>query len=157
VPNVRRCTPDDVADCVAIVLDLPNYFTSDVPQKVRAAIGTGPAWVAIDANRLVGFSVVGRRSSRSAEILWMAVLGAVRGKGIGTALLNHVLDELCDDGVRLVEVKTLDQAAGYEPYVATRAFWEQRGFIQIDMIDPLPGWQAGNPAAIYVAVLGCDR
>lgn len=57
------------------------------------------------------------------------------------------------DGVVLVEVKTLDATAAYEPYVATRAFWEHRGFHQIDSIDPLPGWQPGNPSAIYVASL----
>lgn len=153
--NVRRCTPDDVADCVALVRDLPNYFTSDVPQKVKADIGTGWAWVVTDADRLLGFAVVDRRSQRNAEILWMAVRNAVRSNGIGTALLNQMLDELSDDGLQLVEVKTLDQTADYEPYVATRAFWEHRGFIQIDTIDPLPGWQAGNPAAIYVAALAC--
>jgi hypothetical protein len=39
-------------------------------------------------------------------------------------------------------------AAGYPPYVATRAFWERSGFVQVDTIDPLPGWQPGSPAAI---------
>ena len=38
-------------------------------------------------------------------------------------------------------------------YVATRAFWEHRGLVQIECIDPLPGWQPGNPSAIYVAAL----
>jgi hypothetical protein len=59
--------------------------------------------------------------------------------------------------VVVVEVKTLDASAGYEPYVATRAFWERRGFVRIDCIDPLPGWQPGNPAAIYVAALAPTR
>jgi hypothetical protein len=27
------------------------------------------------------------------------------------------------------------------------------GFIQIDCIDPLPGWRPGNPSAIYVLKL----
>jgi hypothetical protein len=53
----------------------------------------------------------------------------------------------------VVEVKTLDRSAGNEPYQATRAFWEGRGFVQVDTIDPLPGWPPGNPAAIYVAAL----
>jgi hypothetical protein len=34
-----------------------------------------------------------------------------------------------------------------QPYEATRAFWERRGFVQVATIDPLPGWQPGNPAA----------
>jgi hypothetical protein len=41
--------------------------------------------------------------------------------------------------------------------VATRAFWEHRGFRQVDCIDPLPGWQPGNPAAIYIAAIAPTR
>jgi len=60
------------------------------------------------------------------------------------AVLNHMLSEVGDEGLRLSEVKTLDQAVDYAPYVATRAFWERRGFIQIDAIDPMPGWLPGK-------------
>lgn len=52
-----------------------------------------------------------------------------------------------------IEVKTLDGSSGYEPDIGTRAFWEHMGFVQIDCIDPLPGWQPGNPSAIYVLPL----
>jgi hypothetical protein len=38
-----------------------------------------------------------------------------------------------------------------------RAFWGRRGFVQVDTIDPLPGWQPGNPSAIYIAALGARR
>jgi hypothetical protein len=55
-----------------------------------------------------------------------------------------------------VEVKTLDKSSDYTPY-ATRAFWEARGFIHVDTIDPLPGWQAGNPAAVYIAAMRSTR
>jgi hypothetical protein len=59
--------------------------------------------------------------------------------------------------VFVVEVKTLDRSAGYAPYEETRAFWEHRGFVQIDTIDPLPGWEPGNPSALYVAALMTTR
>ena len=49
--------------------------------------------------------------------------------------------------------RLLIPTAGYEPYISTRAFWEGRGFVQIDCIDPLPGWDLGNPSAIYVRAL----
>ena len=83
----------------------------------------------------------------------MAVAPGRRGQGAGTRLLAHVVDELRADGCRVVEVKTLDRSAEYPPYESTRAFWERRGFVQIDVIDPLPGWPPGNPCALYVAVL----
>ena len=87
----------------------------------------------------------------------MAVASERRGGGAGTVLLNHVIEELQAEGAAVVEVKTLDASVDYKPYEATRAFWEARGFIQVDTIDPLPGWQPGNPAAIYVAALRPTR
>jgi len=157
VLNVRRFMPDDVADCVSIVRELSDYFTDDVPDKVMTDLEAHQGWIVTDAGRLVGFAIVDRRSGRSAEILWIAVRRAAQGSGVGTALVNHLLNELAGDGLQLVEVKTLDHTANYEPYAATRAFWEHRGFVHIDTIDPLPGWQAGNPAAIYVAALASTR
>ncbi len=68
-------------------------------------------------------------------------------------LLQGMLGELAADGVSVVEVKTLDSSAGYQPYEGTRAFWERRGFVYVDTIDGLPGWDPGNPAAIYIAAL----
>jgi GNAT superfamily N-acetyltransferase len=87
----------------------------------------------------------------------IAVDAARRGHGHGTRLLGHVLDDLAAAGVSVVEAKTLDASSGYQPYEATRAFWERNGFVQVDTIDPLPGWQPGNPAAIYVAALRPTR
>src|SRR3954469_1581443 len=97
------------------------------------------------------------RQPAAAEITWAAVQPASQHAGHGTTLINHVLAELAHQKVAVVEVKTLDAGANYEPYAATRAFWEARGFVQIDTIDPLPGWQPGNPSAIYVAALVSTR
>ena len=68
-----------------------------------------------------------------------------------------VLDHLGADRISVVEAKTLDRSSGYRPYEATRAFWERNGFVHVDTIDPLPGWEPGNPAAIYVAALRPTR
>ncbi|WP_406690731.1 GNAT family N-acetyltransferase [Saccharopolyspora sp. ID03-671] len=154
---VRPGEPRDAGDCAAIVRELPDYFTDDVPEKVVTDLSAHPAWVATNSGVLVGFAIVDHRSARAAEILWMAVAPQLRGRGVGTLLLDRVVRDLTESGRAVVEVKTLDAGAGYEPYLATRAFWERRGFVQIDMIDPLPGWQPGNPAAIYVAALTATR
>jgi GNAT superfamily N-acetyltransferase len=114
------------------------------------------AWV-IQDTEVVGLAVVAARSPRAAEITWTAVRADQRGRGCGTQLVETVLDELDARGVRLVEVKTLDRSSGYKPYEATVAFWERCGFVQVDTIDPLPGWQPGNPSAIYIAALAPTR
>jgi hypothetical protein len=36
-------------------------------------------------------------------------------------------------------------------------FWLACGFIQLDTIDPLPGWPPGNPAAILAVALAPTR
>jgi ribosomal protein S18 acetylase RimI-like enzyme len=155
--TVRAATTQDAATCEAIVLGLPDFFTDDVPDKVRGDLRDHGGWVIDDAREVVGFVVVERRGPRAAEILWAAVAADRRGAGLGTRLIDHVLEKLGADGVQIVEVKTLDASADYEPYEATRAFWLARGFVQFDMIDPLPGRRPGNPAAILAAALAPTR
>jgi GNAT superfamily N-acetyltransferase len=157
VVTVRRSTARDIERCIAIVQGLSDYFTDDVPEKVERDLSAHPGWVAVAAGRVVGFAVADHRSTRAAEILWIAVDDAERGHGVGSALVDQLATELADGGVEMIEVKTLDQSADYEPYVATRAFWKRHGFIQIDTIDPLPGWEPGNPAAICVAAVKPSR
>ena len=151
--QVRAARSEDFEACLQIVRALPDFFTEDVADKVRGDLERHDGWVIVEAGETVGFVIVDRRSSQAAEILWIAVEPACRNSGFGTRLLDHVLALLRDQGVALVEVKTLDRSAAYEPYEATQAFYERNGFVQIDCIDELPGWPPGNPAAIFVVSL----
>jgi GNAT superfamily N-acetyltransferase len=155
--SVRAATAQDAGACVAIVDSLPDFFTDDVPDRVRGDLRDHAGWVIEDAGGVAGFVIVERRGPRAAEILWAAVAADRRGKGLGTRLVDHILDELGADGVQLVEVKTVDASADYAPYEGTRAFWLARGFVQFDTIDPLPGRPPGNPAAILAVALAPTR
>lgn len=157
MPAVRRFTTEDAPAASLIIQGLPDYFTEDVPERVQRDADRHDAWVLTDSGAVVGIAVAATKSAGGAEILWIAVDASRRGRGYGTQLLGHVLSCLAKAGISVVEAKTLDRSSGYEPYAATRAFWEGNGFVQIDTIDPLPGWQPGNPAAIYVAALGPTR
>ena len=150
---VRRLAAGEAPALAAIVRGLPEYFTDDVPGKVEHDADSHEAWVITDDGTITGFVIAARKSPRGAEILWIAVDAARRGRGLGTKLLGHILDHLATNGISVVEAKTLDRSSGYRPYEATRAFWERNGFVHIDTIDPLPRWEPGNPAAIYVAAL----
>jgi ribosomal protein S18 acetylase RimI-like enzyme len=152
--EVRAARTDDLEACLRIVDALPDFFTDDVPATVRRDWERHDGWVIVEAGEIVGFAIVDWRSPRAAEILWIAVEPGRQAAGCGTRLLNHVLGALRERGIALVEVKTLDRSAEYEPYEATNAFYERNGFVQIDRIDEFPEWEPGNPAAIYVAALG---
>jgi len=151
--STRLASADDLNRILEIVGGLPDYFTSDVPGKIRSDFPLCWSLVIVEDGVVAGFVVVDRRSSEVAEFLWAAVDAGRRDAGLGTRLVDDVLATLLDDGVHLVEVKTLDSSSGYQPYEATRAFWEGRGFLKIDVIDPFPGWQPGNPCALYVRAL----
>jgi ribosomal protein S18 acetylase RimI-like enzyme len=153
VAQVRSAQAEDLDRCLEIVRALPDHFTDDVPDRVRRDLGRHDGWVTLDGETVVGFMVVDRRSARAAEILWIAVEPDRRHAGHGSRLLAQALSELRGDGVALVEVKTLDRSADYEPYEPTNAFYERNGFVQIDCIRDLPGWGPENPAAIYVVAL----
>jgi ribosomal protein S18 acetylase RimI-like enzyme len=156
--EVRAAGPADVEGAVAVLAALPGFFTPDTHEELRHSWSDDRAWVAVEGDAgVIGFVSVRRRHPKSAEITFAAVLADRQGTGVGTRLVDAALGALASDGVVLVEVKTLDASAPYEPYVATRAFWAARGFHQIDCIDPLPGWGPGNPAAILVAALRPTR
>jgi len=157
MPAVRRFAAEDAPAVTAIIRGLPDYFTDDVPAKAEHDAADHEAWVITGPDGVAGFAIAARKSPGGVEILWIAVEAARRGQGHGTRLLGHVLGDLAAAGVSVVEAKTLDASSGYQPYEATRAFWERNGFVQVDTIDPLPGWQPGNPAAIYVAALRPTR
>jgi len=157
MPAVRSFQAGDAPSVMAIIRGLPDYFTDDVPDKVERDAASHQAWVITESRTVAGFAVAARKSPGGAEILWIGVDAARRGRGHGTRLLGHVLDHLAAAGVSVVEAKTLDRSSGYRPYERTRAFWERNGFVHIDTIDPLPGWRPGNPAAIYVAAVRSTR
>ena len=155
--TVRRLAAGEAPALAAIVRGLPEYFTDDVPGKVEDDAASNEAWVITHDGTITGFAVAARKSPGAAEILWIAVDAPWRGRGLGTRLLNDVIDQLAATGVSVVTVKTLDISAGYAPYEATRKFYERGGFVYVDTIDPLPGWPPGNPAAIYVAAIRPTR
>jgi hypothetical protein len=67
--------------------------------------------------------------------------------------MEHADESARRAGARLVEVKTLDASVPSADYGVTRKFYEKRGFELLESIDPFPGWEPGNPCAIYVKVL----
>jgi N-acetylglutamate synthase-like GNAT family acetyltransferase len=147
---IRRATGADVEGCVAVLASLPDHFTADTHDDLRAMFDRCDVWVADVDGHVVGCMLLERRYPGSGEIHYAGVRPERRRQGLGRQLVEAVF---AGAGVPVIEVKTLDASSSYEPYVATRAFWEAMGFLQIDCIDPLPGWQPGNPSAIYVRFL----
>ena len=101
----------------------------------------------------MGFATIKEKSQTVGEVSWMAVKPDIHREGIGTGLMEYIFQGLKEAGFQLLEVKTLGEAADYEPYEKTRAFYEKVGFQLLDTIDPYKNWDPGNPCAIYVKIL----
>src|SRR5690348_18414341 len=86
---VRRLTAEDAPAVTTIIQGLPEYFTDDVPAQAERDAASHEAWVISDSGMVAGFVVAARKSPAGAEILWIGVDAARRGRGLGTKLLGH--------------------------------------------------------------------
>lgn len=147
---IRRAAPAEHTHCLAIGRALSEYFLPEGIEQMERDLDAHETWVVARSETIIGFAVLERKSAHVMEILWMAVLPAEQGAGVGSALLEAVAEDARRAGIVVLEVKTLAAIAGASNYVRTRQFYERNGFVLLDVIDPFPGWMPGNPCAIYV-------
>jgi len=81
----------------------------------------------------------------------MEVLPDWHRRGIGRALVEEACRFALDQGVRLLQVKTLGPSHPSEQYARTRTFYETLGFIPLEETTSV--WGAGNPCLILVRIL----
>ena len=68
-------------------------------------------WVTMDGGGVWSFLTVECKNPSVAEVSWMAVHPEHQGRGLGSALLEHVMEDLRIDGVRLKGYKSPAQAS----------------------------------------------
>lgn len=155
-PDSMEVARDDercMETCLSIARKVRTHFTESAFPYIRQNVRDHELYLASLSDESVGFATVYRKNERVAEISWMAVAQESQRKGVGTALLSRISEDLKVLGVELLEVKTLAEESGYPPYEATRRFYEKAGFALVETVDPYPGWEDGNPCAIYVKAL----
>src|SRR5688500_19108736 len=97
--------PDDVEGCVAVLAELPEFFTPDTHQDLRERWARARSWIARRGQFVDGFVLVEQRYPAALEILYAAVRPAARRRGVGNALVGAALAAASEAGVLLVEVK----------------------------------------------------
>ena len=152
---VRRGGAGDVSACLEIARSLPDYVTPTAVAKMEQDFEHQVTYVAA-APYVVGFLTLRRHNVHTAEVSWLAVQRGWWRQGFGAALVKAAATDLQVSGGVLLQVKTLAATMDYRPYAITRQFYEKCGFFHLETIDPFPGWDPGNPCAIYVKVLGIE-
>ena len=152
--EIARGNETHIEACLSIARKLAGkYFTENGIATMSEDLRKHLLYVAVDWDEVVGFVTVHRKSDRVAEISWMAVKPERQCRGIGSALIDYIASDLRSQGFKLLYVKTLSEDVKYPPYEITRLFYRKVGFIHLETIDPYPGWDPGNPCAIYVRIL----
>jgi GNAT superfamily N-acetyltransferase len=146
--------PDRAASAAERVLRaLPQWFGMEDPiAGYIAAARRLPTFVASDGVRDVGFLTLERHTDAAAEIHAMGVLPDAHRRGFGRALVDAAVDRCTDEGVRLLQVKTLGPSHPSPAYARTRAFYEALGFLPLE--ETTAHWGPENPCLVMVRVLG---
>ncbi len=144
--NGSRVRPLRAADAAAVQVlarALRRWFSPHDLREIEELLRERPSGLVADfEGRMIGFLLDAPTADPHVlEIAWMAVDEAWQRRGIGSALLDHLLAALPGQGVRAVEVSTVAESAGYAPYAATRAFYHRHGFVdqRVDLDYYWPG------------------
>ena len=90
-----------------------------------------------DSGRLLGIGAIKRLGPDHAEIKSMHTAEAARGRGIGRAMLAHLLDQARARGMRRVSLETGTTAA----FVPARSMYAGAGFVPCG---PFSGYQPSD-------------
>ena len=71
-------------------------------------------------------------------------------RGVGTAMIEAITEDVLARGVKLLEVKTLGPSKDDPNYARTRHFYEKMGFLPLEETDL---WGADTPCLILVKPL----
>lgn len=143
----------DGRECRLLLDSLPEWFgmpkANDAYEQDIPGLDT---FTALDSDgRILGFVSMKQHFPGSAEIWVMAVQREQHRHGIGRALLRQAEEWLREQGVRVVQVKTLGPSRDYEPYERTRAFYQAVGYSPLEEFPLL--WDADNPCLLLVKSL----
>lgn len=149
--SVTIVRENDPAAAARILGELPAWFGLPAANAhyIEAAAIKASYLAQVDGST-VGLALVDRHFPETAEIHLIAVAPEWHGRGVGTALVEAIEEDVSRDGARLLEVKTVGASYEDEGYAATRAFYEARGFLSLEEMSELD-WD--GPTLIMVKPL----
>jgi putative acetyltransferase len=145
--------PDQIEDPRVIAL-LTTHIT-----KARAETARGSAhaldpsqlrspdvrfWTAWDGELLLGTAALKRLSATHGEVKSMHTSEAARRRGVGTALLRHLIETASADGMTRLSLET----GSWAYFLPARAFYEKHGFAQCP---PFAGY-ADDPNSVFMSL-----
>jgi len=142
--------------CAPILRALPAWFgIESATQQYIRDIEQQPTLVVWADDQPVGFLTLTYHNPVSAEIHVMGILPAYHRRGIGRSLVSYAEAQLRQQGIQLLQVKTVSADVPSEPYARTREFYTAMGFLPLQVFPTL--WGEANPCLQLVKWLGDER
>ena len=135
--------------CEKILRLLPDWFgiEESLVQYVKDA-DVMPTILAKDNDEVVGFLTIKRHFTETTEIHCMGILPQYHRRGIGKLLIKELENYLKDDGLKILQVKTVPADRDCSAYAKTRAFYKAVGFIPLEVFPTF--WNKTNPCLVLV-------
>ena len=130
--------------CEKILRSLPNWFGIEkaIIQYIKDADKL-PTIIVKNENEGIGFLTIKKHFKESADIHCMGILPQYHRKGIGRKLIKKVELHLKNEGVKMLQVKTISEKSTCKFYAKTREFYKSVGFIPLEVFPTL--WDKSNP------------
>ena len=138
--------------CEKILRALPDWFgiEDSLVQYVKDA-DIMPTILAKDEDSIMGFLTIKRHFPESADIHCMGILPKYHRTGTGRILIQALENHLKDEGVKILQVKTVSADRNCDTYAKSRAFYKAVGFIPLEVFPTL--WDEANPCLVLVKAL----
>ncbi len=152
--EVRRVDhPDTKSEITLKIMNaLPEWFSPPEDIVHKAVIHREyPFFAAFSEEGAVGFAALKLHNEYTADIYDLGVLKQYHRQGVGHQLVEACIRYCQEQGYKFLTVKTLDESADYEPYVATRAFYKKEGFYPLEVLTTF--WDEDNPCLFMVRVV----
>ena len=146
---IRALEPGDADACDAIMRGLPEWFgLEEGLAECGAGRARGPGARRGRRRRASpGSRRVRRATDAALDITWLAVRRERHGHGLGTALVEAVVERAQAEGATFVTAWTVAASDPDPHYAATRAFYQRRGFAAVAEAEI---WGPENPAVLLV-------
>ena len=140
------------AQCEEVLRSLPMWFGIEHALIMYADDSVRlPTFAAVEGNKVVGFISLMQHFPHAWEVHCIAVRAESRNAGYGKALMAHAESWLVEQGVSLLQVKTVAATSSSKAYAQTREFYYHLGYRPLEVFPRL--WDAHNPDLQLVKVL----
>jgi len=152
---LRMARSHDWPSLLVLIREWPTHYVEAAIPRIEADFTRGHAFVWEEDGRILGFMIWDTNGSEI-EMKWLAVSPTATRRGIGSALVNAVLDSATTERRVFLLTATTDSVIpgtrfDGSAYADTIRFFERLGFRRARVLNQF--WGAGNHALILDKLL----